>query len=263
MERKVFFFDIDGTILSEITGLVPESAVYALEELRRRGHLTFINTGRMYSSVPDVITALPVTGYICGCGTEIIYEGETLFLKQIPEARFREIANVIWENNGDVVLEGVKDCYFSNKTSRFDKMEYLRKAFADLGMGLTCGIEDEACECSKYCFFADDKSNTQNILEELSRDMDVMYRGNDFYEVSPNPCSKASGIDFVMKHFNLKKEDAFVFGDSSNDLSMFSVVDHAIAMGKHDVVLDPHTEFVTKTVEDDGILYALQYYGIL
>lgn len=263
MERKVFFFDIDGTILSEITGEVPESAVYALEQLKKKGHLTFINTGRMYSSVPEVITKLPVTGYVCGCGTEIIYEGETLFLKQIPEERFREIANFIWECNGDVVLEGVKDCYFSKKTSRFNKMEYLRRAFAELGMGVTCHIEDKECECSKYCFFADKDTDLNKIMGFLSVDMDVMDRGNDFYEVSPLPCSKASGIDFIMQHFGLNKDDAFVFGDSSNDVSMFSVVDHAIAMGKHDAILDQYTEFVTKTVEENGILYALLHYGIL
>lgn len=263
MERKVFFFDIDGTILSEITGEVPESAVYALEELRKKGHLTFINTGRMYCTIPEIITALPVTGYICGCGAEIIYKGETLFLKQIPEERFRQIVDVIWKCDGDIVLEGVKDCYFSKKKSRFDKMEYLKGAFAALGMGITCYIEDQGCECSKYCFFADGQSDLDGIMKNLSVDMNVMDRGNDFYEVSPVPCSKASGIDFIMKHFGLDKEDAFVFGDSSNDLSMFSVVEHAIAMGKHDAILEPYTEFVTKTVEDDGILYALQHYGFL
>lgn len=263
MERKVFFFDIDGTILSEITGEVPASAVFALEELRKQGHLTFINTGRMYSSVPDVITTLPVTGYVCGCGTEIIYEGETLFLKQIPEERFREIADVVWKCNGDIVLEGVKDCYFSKKKSRFDKMEYLKRAFNELDMGITCYIEDKDCECSKYCFFADEESDMEGIMKNLSVDMDVMDRGHGFYEVSPIPCSKASGIDFIMKHFGLDKEDAFVFGDSSNDLSMFSVVEHAIAMGKHDPILEPYTEFVTKTVEEDGIFYALQHYGFL
>lgn len=263
MEKKIFFFDIDGTLLSEITGEVPESAVYVLAELKKRGHLTFINTGRMFCSVPDLIKELPVTGYICGCGTEILYEGDTIFLKQIPEERFREIADVIWKCDGDVVLEGVKDCYFSENTSRFDKMEQLRHAFVELGMGLTCNIQDKECECSKYCFFADEKTNLDGIMEDLSKDMDVMYRGNDFYEVSPHPCSKASGIDLVLRHFGFSKEQAYVFGDSSNDLSMFKVVQHAIAMGKHDKILEPFTEFITKTVEEDGILYALKQYGIL
>ena len=47
-KMKALFFDIDGTLLSEKTRQVPESAKEALKEARRRGHLVFINTGRVY-----------------------------------------------------------------------------------------------------------------------------------------------------------------------------------------------------------------------
>lgn len=46
---KALFYDIDGTLLSEKTRRVPESAVQALKEARRQGHLVFINTGRVYA----------------------------------------------------------------------------------------------------------------------------------------------------------------------------------------------------------------------
>ena len=46
MSRKALFFDIDGTLLSEITRQVPESAKEALKEARKKGHLVFINSGR-------------------------------------------------------------------------------------------------------------------------------------------------------------------------------------------------------------------------
>ena len=54
-----------------------------------------------------------------------------------------------------------------------------------------------------------------------------------------------------------------MFGDSSNDLAMFEFAVHAVAMGYHDAVLDPYTEFVTRDVEDDGIMYALEHYGLI
>lgn len=263
MEKKVFFFDIDETLLSWKTGKVPESAVYALEELKKRGHLTFINTGRMFSTIPEVVRELPVVGYVCGCGTQILYEGETLLLKKISEERLNEIVNLIWECNGDIILEGEKDCYFSRKKSRFDRIEKLRQSFHEIGWGAKYCIEDEEAECAKYCFYTDEQTDKKRILDNLSVDMDIMDRGGEFYEVSPKPCSKASGIDFVLNYFGVGKEQAFVFGDSSNDLSMFKAVEHAIAMGKHDPILEPHAEFITKEVEEDGILYALQHYGIL
>ena len=47
MKQKIVFFDIDGTLITEDGNqTLPESTVYAIQELRRRGHLAFINSGR-------------------------------------------------------------------------------------------------------------------------------------------------------------------------------------------------------------------------
>ena len=65
-----------------------------------------------------------------------------------------------------------------------------------------------------------------------------------------------------MNYFQMKLEDAYVFGDSSNDLAMFQYVKHAVAMGHHDPVLEPYTEFITRTVEEDGLAFAMKHYGL-
>ena len=43
---RAVFFDIDGTLLSHKTNSVPDSAVRAMEELRRRGVLSFFISRR-------------------------------------------------------------------------------------------------------------------------------------------------------------------------------------------------------------------------
>ena len=61
--KKIAFFDIDGTLTSEIDGSIPESAVYAIRAARANGNLMFINTGRCFQNVEQrfrdvVLTAL-------------------------------------------------------------------------------------------------------------------------------------------------------------------------------------------------------------
>lgn len=51
MNRAALFFDIDGTVLSEITKEIPASTVDALKRAHDAGHFLFINTGRTYCSV--------------------------------------------------------------------------------------------------------------------------------------------------------------------------------------------------------------------
>ena len=92
--------------------------------------------------------------------------------------------------------------------------------------------------------------------------MEALDRGGNAYEVVQKGYSKATACEFMLDRLGMTKEQAYVFGDSSNDLAMFEFAVHAVAMGEHDPVLDPYTEFVTKTVEEDGIAYALQHYGL-
>ena len=62
-KMKALFFDIDGTLLSEKTRQIPESAKEALKEARRRGHLVFINTGRVYCHLSQM-KAMCLTRFI-------------------------------------------------------------------------------------------------------------------------------------------------------------------------------------------------------
>ncbi|MDE5950440.1 MAG: HAD hydrolase family protein, partial [Acetatifactor sp.] len=51
MSRKIAFFDLDGTLTSEVDGSVPEDAAAAIAQARANGHLMFINTGRCFRNV--------------------------------------------------------------------------------------------------------------------------------------------------------------------------------------------------------------------
>jgi len=66
--RKALFFDIDGTLLSEVNRNVPESARKAVAGARAAGHLVFINSGRTYSLIGPIRDLVEVDGYCCGWG---------------------------------------------------------------------------------------------------------------------------------------------------------------------------------------------------
>ena len=53
--KKIAFFDIDGTLTSEIDGSLPKSAINAIRHARTFGHLMFINTAafRTWNHVSD------------------------------------------------------------------------------------------------------------------------------------------------------------------------------------------------------------------
>ena len=44
--RKILFFDIDGTLISESSGEIPESTKTALKRAQENGHITIIRENK-------------------------------------------------------------------------------------------------------------------------------------------------------------------------------------------------------------------------
>ncbi len=257
------FFDIDGTLISEETGLMPESAKRALARTRQKGNLVFINSGRTMGSMKSILPAMEADGYLCGCGTQIWIGGERIYSRSIPHDRGLAIKRAIGAYGLDGVLEGADNCYFQKGYSRIPLIRDLKRAMEEKGNASPYDWDDDCYEFDKFCVSADDKSDREGFFAFLSPDIQVIDRGNDFYECVPDGHSKATAIDRVLKELGIAKEDAYVFGDSSNDLACFQYAQNAVLMGKHDKVLEQYATFVTKTVEEDGIEYAMETLGLL
>ena len=263
MERSILFFDIDGTVLSEITKEVPQSAIDAMQKAREAGHLLFINTGRTICSIPVEVRKAKFDGFLCGCGTYLTEADEVLLESSIEKQRGKELIRKAFECNLGVLAEGTEDCYFPGHISRFDRLESTRRHFAGRGIGIEQSLENGDFVYDKLFIYTDDKSDFESFREFIKDDMEALDRGGNTYEVIQKGYSKATACQFIMEKYGLDADRAYVFGDSSNDLAMFKYADHAVAMGKHDAVLEPYAEFITKTVEEDGIAFAMEHYGLI
>lgn len=260
--QKALFFDIDGTILSEINHTIPASAKAAIGEAVRQGHLVFINTGRTLCTIPAEVLEMEFHGFLCGCGTDIVYNGRHLFYRDVPEEEGRPFLELISRCNMDAVLEGRDSIYFQAHKSRFPTVTEIYGASADK-IDVHVGWDDSYPVFSKLIVFGDQDSRDEEFCRESARWFDVVCRGGQFYELVPRNHSKAVSIDYVLEHFGVKLENAWVFGDSANDLSMFEAVPNAVAMGKHDEVLTPYSSYVAKTVEEDGLYRAMVELGLI
>ncbi len=257
------FFDIDGTLISELDGKIPESAKEAMRSARANGHKLFINTGRTFCSLPPAIKAFGFDGFLCGCGTYLVYEDQVLLEHPIPFERGKELIDAMENCSVEGFLEGTEDIYFSSRIYRFEQLESSRRYMAGLGLGRESWIEKKDFQYDKILAYMDEKSEKERFFQMISEDMEPIDRGGGMYECIQKKFSKATAIQFMKDYLGLDEECIYVVGDSSNDLSMFRYAAHGIAMGKHDAVLDPYVEYVTDTVENDGIKKALEYYQMI
>lgn len=257
------FFDNDGTLISELTGDIPESAREALHSAKANGHKIFINTGRTLCSIPPVIKAFGFDGLLCGCGTRLIYEDQVLLESVIPFERGIQLIGAMEDCQVEGFLEGTEDIYFPGRVSRFEQVESTRRYMAGLGLGRESWIEKRDFQYDKLLIYIDEKSDKERFFHLLEPDIAVIDRGAGMYECVQKDYSKATAIAYMQEHLGLEKDEIYVVGDSANDLAMFQYGGHGIAMGDHDPVLDPYAEYVTDQVERDGIRKALLHYGLI
>lgn len=260
------FFDIDDTLLSGVTKKVPESALEGIRKVKENGHKVLINTGRTICSVPPIIKKLDVDGFLCGCGTYLIYKNEVLFESHISIEEGNRYIDLMKEYHIEGFLEGTDDMYFSERVSQCEPVESTRRYMASMGLGRETSMEKKNFEYDKLLIHINKKDPNcryQEFFASIEDGIDIIDRLNGMYELVQKGYSKATAIEFMRQHLGLTKDEVYVFGDSSNDQSMFEYAKHSIAMKKHDPVLDPYTEYVTNTVENDGVYKAMQHYGLI
>ena len=124
---KALFFDIDGTLLSEKTRRVPDSAKEALKQAREKGHLVLINTGRVYSHLHEIRSQVDADGFLCGCGTYVRVKDEVLYHHVIPHERGLQIKKDIDDCGLDGVLEGLGGCYMHEAPSCLPQVERVKQ----------------------------------------------------------------------------------------------------------------------------------------
>ncbi|CUO11930.1 HAD-superfamily hydrolase [Clostridium disporicum] len=264
MDRKIVFFDIDGTLIDENTLIIPESAKKALKEMRSNGHLAFINTGRTACQIESLKSKLEFDGFICGCGTYVEYEDKVLLHKSLGNELTSKLVKALKKYHIDGVLESIDGVYYDNiEAIRHPEVFKVLNIHKSEGSYSGKTWYEDGLNVDKLVIFLNNDSDFDGFFNEFKDVFDFIKRADDFYELVPINYSKATGIQFIIEHLGIPFENTYAIGDSANDLTMLKYVNNSIAMGNSNPILFDLVKFVTKDINDDGIEYALKHYEMI
>lgn len=178
------FFDIDDTLLSGVTKKVPESALEGIRKVKENGHKVLINTGRTICSVPTIIKKLDVDGFLCGCGTYLIYKNEVLFESHISIEEGNRYIDLMKQYHIEGFLEGTDDMYFSERVSQCEPVESTRRYMASMGLGRETSMEKKNFEYDKLLIHINKKDPNcryQEFFASIEDGIDIIDRLNGMY----------------------------------------------------------------------------------
>lgn len=259
--KKIAFFDIDGTLTSEIDGSIPRSAIAAIRAARANGNLMFINTGRCFQNVEKRFRDVGFDGYVCGCGTNIYCDGkEILHVAQTHETVMRLLA-AARETGIDILFESQREVAFDLSVP-LHHPDAIRQyeAFAARNYAMPENLENPNFFCDKFVIWYEHPGQLAAFRQVSDAWFTCIDRGGTFREFVPHGYSKATGIQYVLDYYGLEKENAYAFGDSNNDLPMLNFLPNSVAMGNASPAsLFEQVSYVTAKASGDGIRLALEH----
>lgn len=259
----VIFFDIDGTLMDEKSQILPKSAADAIAALVEKGHIPVVNTGRPWTHVHPAVRALPFAGWICAGGQQVRLQDRWLKNETVPMEWMPSIIEGVRKYNLQVVYEAQGGFYLDGANS--DKHPEIAIQ-SDLIRGIGCYVRDIAQGLEhpvvKFCTFDAPGCNRAAFIETVSHWFDpIDRRGMAEFLIKGN--SKAAGLQMILDEIGCPISETMAFGDSGNDLPMLKAVGTAVCMGNGVEEAKQAAHFVTKSVLEDGIDYALRHYGLL
>lgn len=279
MNRKLLFFDIDGTLAMPGHRVSP-AVTEAIRTARRNGHLAFISTGRPKWLVPDYVTNIGFDGGIFHAGGRVLVGETSIYDQYMPTELTWEILNYLRTVKGMYfLLESAEGCYCCDPAPFFhavDSMEEeqagteLRRLMQDL---MNPDHMDEGSYQGegiyKVSFFTTDKAVMVETVDRLSPKGKAVWfenlsAGYPMFagEFSALGVDKGTALDTVCRHYGAERADCIAFGDSMNDAEIIVAAGEGIAMANGEARLKALADRECESVEADGVAKEMKRLGL-
>lgn len=255
---KAVFFDIDGTLVSFATHTVPDSARRAIGRLRERGIKVFISTGRLLRHT-EVVRDIEVDGYVTVNGSYCVTRGgEIIFERSFPHETVERVFRLCGEIGFQAAVMTHENIYVDRLSERvlsIAEMIHIMPEVADLRR---VASENPVLQVCPYVGEDIERIIMPRLPECVGTRwvptfMDVNMRGTD----------KSVGARKVMEYYGLSMSEAMAFGDGGNDIPIVRDASVGVAMGNACDELKAVADYVSTSVDEDGVSRALQRFGLI
>lgn len=219
--------DLDGTLL-ERNGKLPEDAFDVIRELHECGIRFAASSGRQYGNLARLFA--PVAdqmAFVCENGAYCVVEGKDAGTIAIPQETAMEIIADVEKLHMNLLISGKHTCYMLDKNRKYtDDITYrLRNTVT-----IISSVEEIAEPILKISGQIDTgvADLAPWLLQKWGDRLTATVSGRDWFDFTI--ANKGMGMETIMTHMGLKKEEVAAFGDNFNDETMLDLVGNPFIM---------------------------------
>lgn len=262
---RAIFFDIDGTLISMKTRHMQASLIDALNRMKDIGIRLFIASGRppvQLQLLCQEFRDFRWDGFILMNGQYCTDENGNVFHKQPFEKKTLESLIPWLKENADY------PCSFYELDYMYDIRfnEGMHNYLSSIGrLDQMPPVEDPVRALNH---------DTYQICPYIPASMDAEFVSHapgmvsarwseHFADMIPEGGGKTEGMRRMLERFSIAREDCMACGDGGNDIGMIEYAGIGVAMGNASEEVRRHADYVTADCEDDGLIKAFAYFGLI
>ncbi|MFM5951316.1 MAG: HAD family hydrolase [Micrococcales bacterium] len=269
-QRWLIALDIDGTLVHDDGYLSPRVAA-EVKRVQDLGHLVVVATGR------SAVNAIGVTKEIGLMDGKLIASNGAVTVKIKPEhPKGFETEEVITFDPTEVLTKLIKhlpDAHFAVEDAE-GVYKYHKHFPADaLGdINHETPLDQLMHQPVSRIVVLSPEQKTEEFVDTVAAlglsSVSYAIGYSAWLDIAPLGVTKASALESVRAHHNIRPDQIITVGDGRNDISMFEWAKAggglAFAMGQGPDEVHAAASFVTDAVEDDGVASVLSgFEGIL
>lgn len=254
---KAVFFDVDGTLQSFQTKTIPQSARDAIAKLQVKGIQCIVATGRQLGVMETLpVGDIPFDGYLTLNG-QMMHDREKNLIMGVPlSGKVKEfLVDRFNDHTYPAMFVEEREVYVNYIS---DHVEAVSRWLGSENPKVRAYEGAEIYQVNAYL-----RPEEECFLDPIREDailtrwhfggMDVIGKGG----------GKVVGIRKYLEMNDILPEEIIAFGDAENDIEMIAFAGIGVAMGNAKDCVKECADYVTADVDDDGILKALQHFGLI
>lgn len=263
MEREagkgIVSFDMDMTLLNHEDWKIPDSALEALERLRKRYYVV-IATGRdmdaRYSA--GLVELVRPDGVIHLNGTKITVGDELVYEHRMDTELVRRLLHFTEGREFAMGISvGTEDYYMNPEyVTRHDMIRWNQsdRCFRDPWRLLEMPVRTMA--------YIGKEPGARLVEAEFPEVRLPMFSSGEGADVIEQSASKAKGLKRLCEYWKVPPERTVAFGDSMNDYEIIRMAGIGVAMGNARKELKQAADYVTDAIGEDGVWKACVHLGL-
>ena len=264
----ICFFDIDGTLAwqdprvaqelpegeRDLSPYPNEAVSQAIRTFVANGNMAFICTGRTLNCIHPKLLELPWAGIICLAGGYVELGGQAIRDLAMTPGMLQRLIPYL-EQSGEVI--------------RFEGLNGVVRMSADVpdAPGYAHTVGDAVTQLRHYGAYKILMSTSLANRIAQDKELEPLMCFNelelDVTEISPRECTKREGIQSVLDALDPNHGTVYGIGDASNDITLMNAVDVGIAMGNAPDYLKKRADYITDSVDHDGVVTALKHFRLI